>query len=245
MDKLPNVYVGNRRRHLIGWQCNKGRGCLLRAIERYSGSERVSLNGSNLNSALGEQRSDAADRGPICLGGRGRFGGIARRCIVARNGRGTSISRPAVDHGSHFHRGRFIRRAGARCGRCHVTRIRQAGSGGQWAGGSESVAHAAPDGYTILFGPTVHSASGPRFIRICDTIPSAISRRSESLHELPLLLINGYEGLKRFEMTEMASWLLREHCRRDRGSTGATPTNVQPRAFAVLITRSKLIVRQR
>ena len=94
-------------------------------------------------------------------------------------------------------------------------------------------------------GPTVHSASGPRFIRICDTIPSAISRRSESLHELPLLLINGYEGLKRFEMTEMASWLLREHCRRDRGSTGATPTNVQPSAFAVLITRSKLIVRQR
>ena len=200
MDKLPNVYVGTRRRHLIGWQCNKGRGCLLRAIERYSGSERVSLNGSNLNSALGEQRSDAADRGPICLGGRGRFGGIARRCIVARNGRGTSISRPAVDHGSHFHRGRFIRRAGTRSGRCHVTRIRQAGSGGQWAGGhvgAESVAHTAPDGYTILFGTNGTLGIGPALYKNLRYDPERDLAPIGILRQLPLLLISGYEGLKR------------------------------------------------
>ena len=161
---------------------------------------------------------------------------------------GPLYPQPAVDHGSHFHRGRFIRRAGARSGRCHVTRIRQAGSGGQWAGGhvgAESVAHTAPDGYTILFGTNGTLGIGPALYKNLRYDPERDLAPIGILRQLPLLLISGYEGLKRFEMTEMASWLLREHCRRDHGSTGATATNVQPRAFAVLITRSKLIVRQR
>ena len=111
--------------------------------------------------------------------------------------------------------------------------------------GAESVAHAAPDGYTILFGTNGTLGIGPALYKNLRYDPERDLAPIGILRQLPLLLISGYEGLKRFEMTEMASWLLREHCRRDHGSTGATPTNVQPRAFAVLITRSKLIVRQR
>jgi len=111
--------------------------------------------------------------------------------------------------------------------------------------GAESVAHAAPDGYTILFGTNGTLGIGPALYKNLRYDPERDLAPIGILRQLPLLLISGYEGLKRFEMTEMASWLLREHCRRDHGSTGATPTNVQPRAFSVLITRSKLIVRQR
>ena len=109
--------------------------------------------------------------------------------------------------------------------------------------GAESVAHAAPDGYTILFGTNGTLGIGPALYKNLRYDPERALAPIGILRQL--LLISGYEGLKRFEMTEMASWLLREHCRRDHGSTGATATNVQPRAFAVLITRSKLIVRQR
>jgi len=100
--------------------------------------------------------------------------------------------------------------------------------------GAESVAHAAPDGYTILFGTNGTLGIGPALYKNLRYDPERDLAPIGILRQLPLLLISGYEGLKRFEMTEMASWLLREHCRRDHGSTGATPTNVQPRALCGL-----------